>query len=341
MKKLIAVMVVAMLATNASATNIQWTNDGGDNDFANGSNWSTGVLAASDDYNIHLTGSNRAELGSTLPATTGSDLYVAAHVGSGDGELLVTGGTNAFTNRMRVGRSGNTGTMTVNGGSVTVPNSYSTWGDGGNAFITMNGGSVNVDRLTVGQKGGAFTADVDLAGGTLNIAISDASPSASTSGSLRLGEGDTTTVDISGTAVVNAEVLIMGANPGNSGMLSIHAGGALHLTGSTMDAVTGGASPDIPILAFEQTPFFGGQFFGGKIWLHAGGIFDLAGDHTSLIDDSIAKGYIEGHSGGPVTSAYDAANGLTTVTAAVPEPSTCMLVLLGGVALAGCRRRLH
>ncbi len=339
MKIFIGVLAVALLASNASAAQLDWTNGGGDNDFANIANWSGGPFTAGDDYRIHMTGANRAELGSDLAATTGSDLYVAAHGVVGDGELLVTGGTNAFTNRMRVGRAGNTGTITVDGGSVSVPSSYSTWGDGGNAFITMNGGTVNADRLTVGQSPGAWTADVDLTGGTLNLSITDATPSASTSGSLRLGEGDTTSVDIGGSAVVNAEVLIMGVNPGNSGMLSIHAGGALHLTGSTMAAVSGGANPDIPILAFEQTPFFGGAFFGGTIWLYNGGIFDLVGDHTSLIDDSITKGYIVGHSGGPVTSAYDPASGLTTVTAAIPEPATLGLVVLGGLVCSLTRRR--
>jgi hypothetical protein len=337
MRYFIAVLIVVALATNASAGNIFWTNGGVGNDFANGSNWNTGVLAVGDDYNIHLTGADRAELGSTLPATTDSDLYIAAHGAVGDGELLVTGGTNTFTNRMRVGRSGNTGTLTIDAGSVSVPLDYSTFGDGGNAYVTMNGGSLSVDRITVGQSPGAWTADVDLTGGTFNISLSDLTPSASTGGTLRLGEGDTTTVDISGTAVVNAEALIMGVNPGNSGMLSIHAGGALHLTGSTMFDFTGGASPDIPIIAFEQTPFFGGEFFGGTIWLYEGGIFDLVGDHTALIDDAIAKGYIVSHgSGTSLESVF--AGGLTTLTI-VPEPASLGLLIMSGLGCLLTRRR--
>ncbi|NOY40550.1 MAG: hypothetical protein GXP26_01760 [Planctomycetes bacterium] len=98
MKKIIsmfAVLVVAVSASNASAAVLTWTNGGGDNDFANNANWNS-PFAADNDYQIHLAGvADRAVLSTTLPAGAAiSDLYVAAHLGTGDGELLVTGGNN-------------------------------------------------------------------------------------------------------------------------------------------------------------------------------------------------------------------------------------------------------
>ncbi|NOY42319.1 MAG: PEP-CTERM sorting domain-containing protein [Planctomycetes bacterium] len=241
-----------------------------------------------------------------------------------------------ISNRLRVGRGGNTGTLTITGGTLSVPNTFSTFGDTGTAIVSVSGGTLNVDRLTVGQQIGD-TASVDLTGGTVNISPTDASPS-SVSGALVLGDG-TMTIDISGSATLNVEALIMGINEtpltgglGGFGVITIDDGGTLNLTGSTI------ASP-LPIISFESIPLAGSDWLGGSIAME-GGLWTLAGDQVSFINGAIGDGYVTHTSvgGSSLLPVYSAGTDTTTVTI-VPEPSTCLLAGLAGLAMVGFRRR--
>ena len=329
MKNLLALLIAAMLAAQASAASFNWTNGAADNDFSNTANWDNPpTFGATDDLYINLAGANKAILAGTLPNNP-DEFRVGSTAGSA--ELLVTGGVHTLGNTFRVGRGGSDATVEIQGGSVSVPNSYTTFGDGGDGHLIMSGGVLNIDRFTLGQTSGS-NSSIDISGGTINISLSDASPSATTGGTLRLGDGNTT-VNISGTGVVNMEALILGTSAG-TGLITI-TGGELNLTGSTMDAFTSGANPDLPILQYESLLF---GDLGGTIAME-GGLFTLAGHQIALINDMISGGYLT-HSGVGTSLApiYNSQTDVTTVTI-IPEPASLGLMVLAGAACLITRRR--
>lgn len=339
MKTTLAFLIVVLgLTTSASAIVRDWTNSNSDNDFGEVLNWDPfGVdFASGDDYYIDLGGVDKAVLSAAHP-TTIDDIYVGTV--AGDAELEITGGTHLVGNRFRHGRGGSNTVIDISGGTVNVPNSYTTWGDDGAIAVTMTGGEVNVDRITLGQKG-FFHSSFDFSGGELNIAPSDASPS-SISGGFRFGGEDdglgnitTQAVTISGTAVFTAESLFLGNTEGSTdplnpaGVFTIN-GGEVHLTGSTLFAFSGGLQDDLPILAFEGTEDLPTvpagtilpTFLGGIVEME-GGVWTLAGDHVSFINDAIADGYIT-HSGATthLEPIYDGGSDITTVTIVSNTPS--------------------
>ena len=242
MKKLLAVLIVGLLSTNALAY-VTWTNGAGDNDFAIATNWNT-TPANGDDFRVQLAGTDLAILSGNTPWGM-DDLYVAYGTNA-VGELTINAGTHNLTNRFRVGvGTAADGLLTMTGGTVNAPNTYSTWGDSGKAIVNMSGGKIKVDRLTLGQKGEYETA-VTMTGGSLTISPSDQSPSSST-GCLRFGDTtheDGVKVTVSGTAVLTTEVAYMGwfasttpgdpnfmvrTNHNSPGLLTID-GGEVHLT---------------------------------------------------------------------------------------------------------------
>ena len=329
MKKLLAVLIVGLLSTNALAY-VTWTNGAGDNNFVNPANWNTTPVAG-DDFRVQLAGTDLAILSGNTPWAM-DDLYVAYGTNA-VGELTINGGTHNLTNRFRVGvGAAADGLLTMTGGTVNAPNTYSTWGDSGKAIVNMSGGAITVDRLTLGQKGVLETA-VTMTGGSLTISASDQSPASST-GCLRFGDTtheDGVKVTVSGTAVLTTEVAYMGwfasttpgdanfmvrANDNSPGLLTID-GGAVYLTGSTLNAwsSTHGDTvyPDLEILKFED---INGDDLGGRIAMESG-IFALAGDQVTLINDALADGYIT-HSGTTtgLVPVYNSGADLTTVVVA-------------------------
>jgi hypothetical protein len=317
MKKLITLLlVVSALATNASAAVFNWTNFDLDNDFASFVNWDPFAVYASDsDFYIDLDGPDKAILAAALPVSP-NDVYVGT--ASGAAELEITGGIHTVTNRLRIGRGGSDAILDINGGSITIPNSYTTFGDNGSANVIMTAGSLSADRITLGQQG-AFTSTLDVSGGSITLSPSDTSP-ASTTGSLRMGSS-TSVFNISGTAVVTMEALTMGNIVGGSGLLTM-TGGELHLTGSTLNAfsILQGQEPpkvDLPILTFEDDL----EVFLGGIIAMEGGLWTLAGDQTTLINDAIGDGYII-HSGVGTVLDPIFSGGITTVTIVPDTPAT-------------------
>jgi hypothetical protein len=265
------VVVVMGLVTEPAFAAINWTNASANNDFNDLDNWDPvpGSLNGQDCYINELSDANRAEISYTLSGNP-DDLYVGV-VDANTGELLISGGNNTITNRLRVGRNGGTGIVTIKGGTLNVLNTYTTFGDTGTAVLTMSGGTLNIDRVTFGQKAGD-SSTLNMIAGTININTSDATP-ATTSGSLRMGLGNAD-LNISGTAVITAEKLY------------IAEGGLINMSGGTV-SITGTEDAQ-PTFNFTKAAI--GDMAGEIIF--NGGDFLVTGEYVSLFDDAIAAGNI-------------------------------------------------
>jgi len=267
---LYVVVVMGMVAAPAFAE-INWTNANANNDFNDLGNWSPapGSLNGQDCYINGLSDANKAEISYTLSGNP-DDLYVGVE-DANTGELLISGGNNTITNRLRVGRLNGTGIVTITDGTLNVLNTYSTFGDTGTAVFTMSGGTLNIDRVTFGQKAGD-SSTLNMSAGTININTSDATP-ASTSGSLRMGLGNAN-LNISSTAVITAEKLY------------IAEGGLINMSGGTVSIT--GAEDAQPTFNFTEAAI---GDMAGEI-LFNGGHLLITGDYESLFYAAIGAGNI-------------------------------------------------
>ncbi len=267
---LFVVVVIGMVAEPVFAE-INWTNANANNDFNDLGNWSPVPpgLNEQDCYINELSGQDKAEISYTLSGSP-DDLYVGV-VDANTGELLISGGNNTITNRLRVGRVNGTGIVTITGGTLNVLNTYSTFGDTGTAVLTISGGTLNVDRITFGQKAGD-SSTLNMSAGTININSSDATP-ASTSGSLRMGLGNAN-LNISGNAVITAEKLY------------IAEGGLINMSGGTISIT--GAEDVQPTFNFTEAAI---GDMAGEI-LFNGGHLLITGNYVSLFDAAIGAGNI-------------------------------------------------
>ncbi|KAF0095888.1 MAG: FecR protein domain protein [Puniceicoccaceae bacterium 5H] len=159
--KLAAVSALTLLVSSASAQ-MFWTNDAGDNDFNNATNWNSaypnGVEAR-----INLSGADRAILDGTPSANPGS---LRIGIGSGNtGEFEMRSGTVDFTSNAesRVGVGGGTGYLTQSGGSLQVNRQHQIGLDSGSTGTHLQtGGSFVIGRevggnsLVVGDGGTGF-----------------------------------------------------------------------------------------------------------------------------------------------------------------------------------------
>ena len=177
-------VVIGMFMEPAFAA-VNWTNANANNDFNDLGNWNPVPLSLNyqDCYINELSGENKTEISYTLSGNP-VDLYVVV-VDANTGELLISGGNNTITNRMRVGRFNGTGIVTITDRTLNVLNTYTTFGDTGTAVLTMSGGTLNIDRVTFGQTAGD-SCTLNISAGMININTSDATP-ASNRGSLRMG----------------------------------------------------------------------------------------------------------------------------------------------------------
>ena len=267
---LYVVVVMGMVAAPAFAA-IDWTNANANNDFNDLGNWSPvpGSLNGQDCYINELSDANKAEISYTLSGNP-DDLYVGVE-DANTGELLISGGNNTITNRLRVGRLNGTGIVTITDGTLNALNTYTTFGDTGTAVFTMSGGTLNIDRVTFGQKAGD-SSTLNMSAGTININTSDATP-ASSSGSLRMGLGNAN-LNISGTAVITAEKLY------------IAEGGLINMSGGTVSIT--GAEDAQPTFNFTEAAI---GDMAGEI-LFNGGHLLITGDYVSLFDAAIGAGNI-------------------------------------------------
>jgi len=263
-------VVMGIIAAPALAS-IDWTNANANNDFGDLDNWSPvpTSLHGQDCYINELSGENKAGISYALSGHP-DDLYVGV-VDANTGELLISGGDNTITNRLRVGRGHGTGIVTITDGTLNVPNTYTTFGDTGTAVLTMSGGTLNLDRITFGQKAGD-SSTLNMSAGTININTSDATP-ASSSGSLRMGLGDAN-LNISGTAVIIAEKLY------------IAEGGRINMSGGTV-RITGAEDAE-PTFNFAEAAI--GDMAGEIVF--NGGHFLITGNYESLFEAAIGAGRI-------------------------------------------------
>ncbi|MBN2294873.1 MAG: PEP-CTERM sorting domain-containing protein [Pirellulales bacterium] len=298
MNKLIALFMVAALATNASAVDL-WTNADLDNDFTNAANW-TPSPTSGDDFFVVKDGTNKAILAVDSPWVI-DDLYIGAYGNAGD--LDITGGTHVINNRFRLVYGSTTPSSTLNisgSASVTAGVSYTTWGDTdttGDATVSISdSASVTLDRITLGSNGSGTTTVTMSGSSSLTLTPMDPTP-ASTTGVFRFG--DTTGgvyVTVSDSAIITAECMALGwhdfdgirVNNNSPGLLTISDSAEVHLTGSTLAAYGDAIGApydeyleDFPtILAYED---INGDDLGGRIVMD-GGVFDLAGDQEALIE---------------------------------------------------------
>lgn len=303
---------------SSPATLYYWINSQADNDFSNRLNWNTAAdgsgsspaaFATTDDFHIDKSGADKAVLSATQ--STAHDEMRLGYSSGNTGELEITGGVNTIGNTLRVGRLGGTGRLTLSGGTISVPNSYTTFGDGGTAVVMMSGGVLNGDRQTWGQQVGD-SSTLTMSGGTINITLTDPTP-ASNSGALTTSVGNPV-LNISGTAVINADKLYINAG----GLISMTAG-AIHITGA-LDAnpTFNFTEPDIASMV-------------GQIRFD-GGVFDVVGDHESLLDAAIGNGNIYTTlAGSAVDAVYSSGTGRTALQIVIPEPASIALMVLGAV----------
>ena len=311
MKRLLLCLFLMAFTGTGFAVTHYWTS-AVNQDFATLGNWNTnnagtGTVMTTFTGNalyINRTGTQKAIISSDIANLTGSgSLRLGYGVTGASGELLVTGGVNAFGNSLQVG--GNTTgacLLTMSGGTLKFNASYATIGEGAatNGTININGGSLEADRMTIANNATAV-AKLDISAGSIKLVNY---MSQSTSGSLRFGSGNAT-MNISGTAVVEMDTLTLGNGLG-TGLFTM-SGGQLFT-----DNVT---------------------FAAGVLTAFEGGTWTLTGDKTTTINDAILNGYIN-HSGGngKISVVYNQPQDVTLVTI-VPEPATLMLLGLGGLII--------
>jgi len=192
----IVATTILFFSVEAQAGDVNWSNDGGDNAFANAVNWDGRVLpGASDVVYIDLTGGSKAIF------ERGTHLIHVLRVGAArtSGELDITGGaltanSNQGSHRSRIGSGdGRTGTVNQSGGTLTIRHPVSIGFSGGTGIYNLSGGEFLVSNhaapiwdstkrisLEIGNggdgllniNGGSFTtrAGVDLqSGGTFRV----------------------------------------------------------------------------------------------------------------------------------------------------------------------------
>lgn len=300
MKKTLLVSALAMaFAQVASAADFQWTNTLSNNDFGNFTNWvPIPVTFQTNRFDINHSGANRAVINNTLPASLALSGRVRLGTLAGrTGELLISGGTNVFGDGFQVGAS-TTGICTITGGLVAFPSNFTTIAESSNSLgtLVMSGGTFRGDRVTVATTLGA-AGTVVITGGDVTLSPTDPTPSFSTSGSLRLGNG-AAQAHIGGTAQVTVEFLILGltnAGPIGPGFMTM-SNGVLNITGATLTN-----APPIIFCPGRQVDF-------------EGGVWNVVGNVKTDIQQAITEGLIY-HSAGNdwIRVAYTATNDTTVV----------------------------
>lgn len=333
MKKVIFVAVLGLMCVPAFASTWYWTNYEDDNDFSVLGNWNAAADGSSstivtdlngDTLRIYRAGANKAVLSSTL-----TDVIGTIQIGNGTnvvGEMQVAGGTNSMSNSLTVGQSGGTGTFSVTGGSFAVPLTFTTFGNGGTAICNFSGGTFTADRITLGQVGGD-SGTMNVTGGTVNVVISDLTPTIST-GAIRAlsGEGF---LNISGSGVVNVQTVFLAAR-----LTITMNGGEFNASGYYKPA--GYTGDDTPVTKstfdFNETMIASG-LVKGKVEYNAG-LFKVAGDQASLLDAVIAAGNIYTTvEGMEVDAQYNETGDFTTLALVIPEPATLAILGLGSLFL--------
>jgi hypothetical protein len=169
--RVLVVSGLLALVSQAALAQARWTNAAGDNDFANPSNWDTGVVPTrgTGQVRIVLDGSDRAIVDANDEIVT--DRVMVGYP-SGPARLDMTGGrlTSSQQRTMQVGH-GATGTLNISGGEADTGKALIVGLNGGHGTVNITGGGLTLRRaensksLFVGHNGG--TGTLNMSGGTL------------------------------------------------------------------------------------------------------------------------------------------------------------------------------
>lgn len=264
-------------------------------------------------------------LGGPILTGTGGTPHAAGLENVGTISVADTAQLNA--DALGVGNNDNNiGIVNQSGGSVAVSN-WMNIGDTGGATgeYNMTGGSLSFGELSVGQNSGAS--------GTLNVSGS----SAISGGNARLGRDDGTGVlNVNGSGV-NFDVaqLSLAGNDGgfsnnSSGTVNFFSDGGgvsvLDVVGNvTLNNAQGGTNG----IANLSVDLSGGDPGGAILLVDVGG--SLTGEFTGLPEGAA----VPGSNGRTITYTFGDGNNI----ALVPEPMTCMLLVVGVGASLWTRRR--
>ncbi len=294
-----------------------------------GNGISAATTATADSGTITVTGTN------SLLQTTGT---AAIDIGkTGNGALIVSGGTVNDANALRVGGTGAaSGTVSVTGGTITAATLTLDSAAGGTAtgILTINAGGVvkTTGSATINQNG-----FVTLAGGTLNVATSSGALTlnggANVSGFGRIVVGNGAGV-LAGTGAVSASGGMLDITGAGSQSFTINAGATLKLdngfAGATTPTVnfTAGA-PETLILGggvvLSNTININNWQVGDAIELQAGLIANSASLVGTMLtvnvsgstSGAITFSNVTAAQGSPVfTTPTDGTTGLSTITLA-------------------------
>ncbi len=190
-----------------------------------------------------------------------------------------------------VGRNHTTGTLNISGGTFNV-NAVGAFGSGQN--FTSEGSANGV--ATINQSGGVFNnllSDTILGESNDNVADSvavwNATGGTSNHNVVRLGGNGNGTMNISGTAVVNAPTIYVSSNPGSDGALNV-SGGTLNLghleagAGNTHTVSFDGGQ----VNATNDDPNYIRDFNTGDVNIKAGGLNLNTAEHTVAITTQLS-----------------------------------------------------
>jgi hypothetical protein len=371
--KLLLAVLVLPLGSSAQAQTTNWTGGGGAStlgtdaygNWTDGANWDTGSPPGVNTNLNVVIGAVVANGGRVVMDGIGNELWIGNHPANKIGSLTLTGGTL----QMLDGLSGNTtrigdqgpgvltqtgGNFFMNSGEMRIGNNNNGGGNGlydisGGTFSTMGGrdgglqpqGNVMINRNKVPSSGNASLAEFRISGtATVNLGLAD-------TGGAALGFG--TGIGASGSSILSVI--------GSEATINIHS--------FQMINALYGASDDTNRIkvTFDES---------GPSLINITGNFDYAGDSASAI---LAQGLLGvTYTGGPLAGGtffdvmvgdkivWDPSFGLDPAAASagwglsllgdneigggsdtlrltfIPEPSSALLLGLGGFLLARRRR---
>lgn len=314
------------------------------------------VIGSGTNGSMSITGGSFSTVGSTTGDIIGN--------GGATGSLSVSGGSYTTSAPLALSLTGSgSGTLTVSGsGAVTVGGALVLGSGSGTATSTvnLNGGTLTANNVSAGSAG---TKTFNFNGGTLKVGGGSFSLSGLTTANVRDGGAR---FDTNGHNTTIAQALVHSALDGDAardggltkdGAGTLTLGGVNTFTGNTLINVGTLSLADNAQLAFA---YIGGGFNtisgAGSLVLNGDFSFDLTGaadgTYSIISSDLLSRTSI----GGTFTvagwtesnSVWTSADGLASfselsgqlIVSSIPEPAIATLLAgLGGVAIAGLRRR--
>lgn len=318
--RLCAVLCVMQLSSVAIGQDTNWTNAGGDAEWTNNLNWSSGAT---------VVGTNFVVSGPTVNVTSAgvvANRVVLDNGGASDGtvyiapgaDLTVSGQILMGNNNLGAGGTGITvdGTLTQTAGEFGV----GTAGGGGLENLIIDAtGTVNANGawLIAGFAGAADSGVISVNGGTLNVGA----------GMMGIGWAGTGVLDVNSGGTVVSSLINVGAAGGS---------GTITVDGSTIDAA--GINNATGSLLLENGSIFtnsGGYDGGGTVTINDTSQFVFTVSELADVQALVLGNSLWNFSGTPsVTGSLG-----NVVVQNVPEPASLVLLGLGVCLTIGRRQR--